>query len=214
MSKRMYVLGVILPTRGLVFTEVEMALSKNLEGWDYKIYRSSNLKIPECENQLVEEALRDDCRNLLFVEEDTVMPDNAINKMMITQSDIVCIDYGVSGYSCITRDKKTDEILWCGLGCTLVRANVFKKLEKPYFRSDKQLLLNYWPEIRWINAPRDAYGGQDIYFCIKAREKGFVIEQVDGECSHLKLDDLGKPGVNYGLHTISQKPIISKYQTL
>lgn len=210
----MFTIGVILPTRGMVFTEVEDSLSRNLLGFEYKIYRSWDLKIPECENALVEQALQDGCEYLLFIEEDTVMPDNGFTDMMLLDSDIACIDYGVAGWSTITKDRQTGEILWCALGCTLVKRHVFEALEKPYFRSDKQLLLNFWPEIRWIDAPKDAYGGQDIWFCIHAREKGFKIAQAQGECRHLKLEALGKPEVNYGLHTVVQKPVISNHQTL
>lgn len=210
----MFKIGVILPTRGMVFTEVEEALSRELLGREYKIYRSHNLVIPDGHNNLVEQALEDDCENLLFVEEDTVIPIGGINEMMLANSDIACIDYAVAGWSCITRDKSTNEILWCGLGCTLIRRHVFEALEKPYFRSDKALLLNCWPEIKWIDPGAQAYGGQDIWFFMKAREKGFRITQVEGECRHLKLESLGRAEINKGLHTIIQKPTIINRQTL
>ena len=207
-------IGVILPSRGLVFAEVEDSISRNLEEYDYKVFRSFNLTIPDCQNVLTEKALADGCTHLLFVEEDTVMPLGGFKSMLLADSDIACIDYAVAGYSCITRDKNTNEALWCGLGCTLVKREVFDKLEKPYFRSDKLLLLNVWPNIQWIDAGEQGYGGQDIYFCIKAREQGFKIKQVKGECRHLKLDELGRKEINKGLHQISQKEIISKHQTL
>lgn len=207
-------IGVILPSRGLVFAEVEDSISRNLKGYDYFVYRSWDKKIPDCENELVDIALQNGSDYLFFCEEDTVMPDGGFGELLKAGADIACIDYGVAGWSCITRDKNTNEILWCGLGCTLIKREVFEKLEKPYFKSDKQLLLNFWPEIRWIDAPRNAYGGQDIYFCIKAREKGFTIKQVEGECKHLKLLGLGRPGINNGLHTIGQKPMINKHNTI
>jgi len=207
-------IGVILPSRGLIFAEVEDSISKNLEKYNHKIYRSFNLPIPECQNMLVEQALADECKYLLFVEEDTVMPDGAMERLLLADADIACIDYAVSGYSCITRDKNTNEILWCGLGCTLVKPEVFSKLEKPYFRSDKVLLLNSWPNVEWVNAGAQAYGGQDIYFCMMAREKGFRVKQVDGECKHLKLVELGRREINNGLHIIEAKEPITKRQTL
>jgi hypothetical protein len=104
--------------------------------------------------------------------------------------------------------------MWCGLGCTLVKREVFEKLEYPYFRSDKALLLNDWPEIKWIEAGEQAYGGHDIYFGIKAREKGFKIIKVEGEARHLKLESLGRPEINKGLHAIVDKPKISKHTNL
>lgn len=163
---------------------------------------------------MVEKALADGCSHLMFVEEDTVMPDGGFERLLAANADIACIDYAVAGYSCITRDKNTNEVLWCGLGCTLVKREVFDTLEKPYFRSDKALLLNDWPNITWIDPGAQAYGGQDIYFCMTAREKGFKIEQVEGEAEHLKLNNLGRSEVNKGLHVISRKEKISKHQTL
>jgi hypothetical protein len=207
-------LGVILPSRGLVFAEVEQALSENLRGYNFTIYRSWDLKIPECENVLVEKALRNGATHLLSIEEDTVIPPEGLSRLLMLDSDIACIDYGVGGWSTITKDKTTKEILWCALGCTLIKRAVFDAVEKPWFRDDKKLLLNFWPEIRWVAAGAQAYGGQDIYFCMKAREKGFKIAQAMGECKHLQLEQLGIRERNNGLHSIIQKPTISKWQTL
>jgi hypothetical protein len=207
-------IGVVLPTRGFVFTEVEDSISRNMRKYDHKVYRSFNLKIPDCQNTLVAEALSDGCKQILFIEEDTVMPDKGIDRLLMIDSDIACIDYAVNEYSCITRNKNTNEILWCGLGCTLVKREVFDKLEEPYFRSDKLLRLNDWPNVVWIDAGEQGYGGQDIYFCMKAREAGFRIKQADGECRHLRLQELGRTEINNGLHQISRKPIISKRQVL
>ena len=207
-------IGVCIPSRGLIFAEVEDALSRELTIWSSKIYRSFTLPIPDSHNSLVEKALADKCKWILFIEEDTVIPEGGLRKLLEADADIACIDYSVAGYSCITRDKNTNEILWCGMGCTLVKSKVFAKLEKPYFRSDKLLLLNSWPNVEWIDAGAQGYGGQDIYFCMMARKAGFKIEQVEGECKHLKLEELGKREINKGLHKIVQKEPINKHQIL
>lgn len=207
-------IAVCLATRGMIFTEVEDALEKNLVGWPYQIFRTKDLTIPKSQNYLVDKAMKTNANYFLFVEEDTVMPDNAIIDMLDLNADIACIDYGVAGYSCLTKDKKTGEILWCGLGCTLIKREVFEAMYQPYFRSDKALLINNWPETRWIDSGKQAYGLQDIWFFMHAREKGFVIKQAKGECKHLQLDQLGQREINNGLHQISQKPVISKQQTL
>ena len=205
-------IAVILPSRGLIYAEVEDAIQKNLSGYDYSVYRSWDLVIPDSFNVLVDRALAMGAEYLLFVEEDTVMPDGAVLNLLTAKSDIACIDYSVNGYSCVARDKNTNDVLWCGLGCTLVKREVFLMLEKPYFRSDKALLLNYWPEVRWIDAGAQAYGGQDIYFCITARQRGFKITQVAGECKHLKLESLGRAEINKGLHQIGTKGSIKQQQ--
>lgn len=202
-------IGVILPSRGLIFAEVLESLFDNLEGRDYRIYQAIGLPIPDCENVPVEKALADGCSQLWFIEEDTVPPKGALDKLLQAEGDIAAIDYGVSGWSCIARGKIDCEIKWCGLGCTLVKRRVFESMEKPYFRDDMQLRLN---DMTWIPAPENRYGGQDIWFGCKAREKGFKIVQVQGECKHLKVDSFGVPEQNNGSHQISVKSKILRHQ--
>lgn len=207
-------IAVILPTRGLVFAEVEYSLEIIRQVLPQTVvFRSWSLQLPEAQNILVEKALSvPDVTHLLFIEEDTVMPDPIKNalKLLGSKADIACIDYGVQGWGCVARDQETSEILWCGFGCTMVKRHVFDKVEKPWFRTDKTLRLNDW---KWIDNPAK-YGGQDIWFCTKARESGCTIEQLEGECRHLKLEALGKPETNGGLHSIVEKPRITKKQTI
>lgn len=204
-------IAIILPTRGTVFAEVEDSITRNLKPFNYTVYRSWDLVIPDSENYLVDKALVKNPDNLLFIEEDTVLPDGGIERLISLNADIACIDYGVAGWGCVTKNRRGD-ILWCGLGCTLVKPYVFDKLERPYFRSDIELRLN---DMAWVKSPPNKYGGQDIYFCCQARQSGFKIKQVEGmEAKHLKLENLGTPELNRGLHTIGIKDAISKRQVI
>jgi hypothetical protein len=207
--------AVILPTRGLVFIEVEEAIQQNLRGYDYEVFRSFTLPIPECQNVLVQKALDAGAKYLWFVEEDTVPPERAFVEMVKVNADIACIDYAVQGTSCTARDKETDELLWCGLGCTLVKREVFEAMDKPYFRTDMSLRLNDWANKKndWIPVPpHRQYGQQDVWFCRQAVEKGFAIVQVKGECRHLELVALGVREHNHGLHVIKEKRNIESQQ--
>jgi hypothetical protein len=187
------------------------ALLKELEGYDYKIYMSWDKFIPDSHNYLADRALADGADYILFLEEDVVMPEGSLEKML-GKGDIVALDYGVAGWSCITTFQ--GENMWCGLGCTLIKREVFEVLEAPYFRSDKGLLLNVWPEIKWVDMSEQNYGGHDIYFGMKAREKGFKILKADGEARHLKLEALGTKEINKGLHRVVDKPVISQHNKL
>lgn len=209
-------ISVVLPTRGIVFTEVLERLEelrhstiRHGEAIDMHVFYSKDLGIPDAQNTLIDKALAVDPEYVLFIEEDTIPIDDAFRLMVNAESDIAFIDYGVAGWSCSARSN-TGEILWCGLGCTLVSRRVFEGLQKPYFRTDKTLRLNDW---QWIDKGAK-YGGQDIWFCSKAREAGFKITQVTGECKHMKIDALATPEVNNGRHVISQKPVIEKIQVL
>lgn len=205
-------IAVVMPTRGLIFTEVEKALEIERKTHELEVFRSSNLKIPDAFNELTEKAIFNEEKftHIWYIEEDTVPTKDALKLLLALDSDIGFIDYGVSGYSCSARYAKTDEILWCGVGCTLVKREVFDSLSRPWFRSDKSFRLN---DYKWIDTPMK-YGGHDIWFCCQARKNGFVIKQAEGECRHLKLDALGTPEVNDGKHTISDKLKISKHQII
>ena len=207
--------GIVTPTRGMVFTRTVEAIENIRQGFDTKLYFSDDLPIPDGHNQLCEKALADGCDMVLFIEEDVVAPAESLKKLLAAKADIACIDYGVNGWGCVTKNSQ-GEILWCGLGLTLVRREVFEALERPYFRVDKVLRLN---DMTWKDLPEDYiknknYGTLDIYFCTKAREKGFKIKQVEGEADHLKLVSLGERGKNHGLHIIEPKERISKNQII
>ena len=206
-------IGIILPTRGLVFTKTEEAIEELRKGENVKVYRSHDLIIPDGHNQLARQAFQEGCDSLFFIEEDTVPSTEALEKLLQANSYIACIDYGVAGWGCVTKNPK-GEILWCGLGCTLVKREVFDKMEYPYFRADMTLRLNDWT---WQKLPDDyiktkQYGSLDIWFCCEARRLGFTIVQVSGECEHLELVELGKRETNNGLHIIKAKPSITKHQ--
>jgi len=205
-------IGIVLPTRGLVYTKVEQAIEE-LRTPEVRVYRSLDLPIPDGHNQLAKQALEEGCDYILFIEEDTVPPTDALEKLLSANSDIAAIDYGVSGWGCITKNSK-GEVLWCGLGCTLVKKQVFEKMTYPYFRADKVLRLNDWT---WQDLPENyiktkQYGSLDIWFCDIARKLGFTITQVEGECEHLQLVSLGQRETNHGLHIIQAKPKIEKHQ--
>ncbi len=206
-------IGIVLPTRGLVYTKVEQAIEEMRREFDIRVYRSTDLPIPDGHNQLARQALSEGQEWLFFIEEDTVPIPDALQKLLAADSDISCIDYGVQGWGCVTRNPK-GEILWCGLGCTLVKRTVLEKMTYPYFRADMTLRLNDWT---WQKLPEEyirtkQYGSLDIWFCDQARKLGFTITQVEGECEHLQLIELGKRETNHGIHHIEPKPKISKNQ--
>lgn len=208
-------IAVVIPTRGMVYTQVEQYWEEERRNYDVKFYRSWDLPIPEGHNQLTQMALTGGADYVLYNEEDVVPPPGALEQLLVCNADIACIDYGVAGWGCVTSNP-SGTILWCGLGCTLVKRKIFEGLEFPYFRVDKQLRLNDW---KWLDLPGDYiknknYGSLDIWFCTQARKAGFTIKQVEGECEHLQLEQLGEKGKNHGLHKISVRPKIIYKQVL
>lgn len=201
-------IAIVMPTRGIIFTEVEQAIEKMRLAYDIYVYRSSGLKIPDGVNQLTEKALEKNPSHIFYIEEDTVPPPLALNNLLAIDADVAFIDYAVNGWAC-SAVYPDGEILWCGLGCTLVKADVFKKLKKPYFRTDKSLSLNDTSYFQWKDIP-NKYGGHDIWFFTQVREVGFTILKVPGECKHLKLEIIGLTENNNGCHLIKEKSKIKE----
>lgn len=202
-------IAILVATRGLVFTETDILIDKIVNYFDSQVFRTFDKKIPDAQNYLVEEALKTEAQYFLFIEEDNVPTFEQVKSMVNYDRDISFVDYGVAGWSCSARKSDT-EILWCGLGATMVKRKVFEKLERPFFRTDKSLRIN---DMTWTDIPMK-YGGHDIWFFTKARESGFKITQVVGEARHLKLEALGTPEINHGLHKIGEKPKISRKQII
>lgn len=207
-------LGILIPTRGMVFSEMFASLleERDLYGWaGSEVYTSIGLPIPEAHNHLVELALKDGVENILFWEEDIVPPDGSLEKVMYVSEDIAFIDYSVNGWSCSAKDEE-GKLLWAGLGFTRIRSDVFRKMKKPYFRTDKQLRLN---DGKWIDVPKEkAYGGHDIWFFRQAFRLGATIRQLEGECGHMKMDGWGNKDLNNGFHNISFHKKIEKQQII
>lgn len=64
-------IAVILPSRGLIFAEVEEAVEKERNSHNIKVYRTHNLPIPECINAATEAALAEKHYDYFwFVEEE------------------------------------------------------------------------------------------------------------------------------------------------
>lgn len=208
-------IAIILPSRGLIFTEVEEFIENERQHNNIKVFRSHNLVIPDCLNYLVGEALKTHFDFICFLEEDTVPPKDSITAMVeLARKDdapsAICVDYPLyNGASSIWTSKKTGEIVFCGFGCTLVDTRVFSKLQKPYFRTDMELMMGEGAdgnETRWQITKRAGYGRHDIHFFKTLTEAGFKIHKLPGaEAKHLEVKEFGNKLTNTGLHNIGLK---------
>lgn len=202
-------INIALPTRGLIFERTLKSLRDNDLSLD-NLYIVSGLSIPQGHNQAVEKALETECDYILLLEDDMEFPAGTVTKMIAVGKDIVYADYPIdSGASTICTVK--GEIYWGGLGCTLVKREVFEKLEKPYFTTDHSWLIGKKFTLTKSNNP-SKYGGHDINFGMQVRERGFSLGKISEEVSHLRCNSLHRTQNNAGFFEINSLPVITKHQ--
>lgn len=214
---------VLRPTRGLEFsqsaTSVEAALVRAL--CEFKItqetalqpmYRVHDLPIPDSFNILVRAFMETDYQYAWFVEEDIVVPEDALIAMLALDIDVAAINYNlkVGGPNRNSEIRTADgELHTLGTGCMLIRRNVFETMPDPWFRTDRAPGMRHpgsstpKPFLDLVENHFE-YGGHDGFFTLSAIRAGFAVASVSElRCEHLQLDALGKPGVNNGCHSIS-----------
>jgi hypothetical protein len=199
-------IGVILPSRGLIFSKTADEILQNLKGVPHKFFFSHGKPIPECFEIPTQRALKDDSiTHLWFIEDDMKLPQNVLKTLIEQDANAATCDYPINpkGRGSVFYDQG-GKVVFCGTGCLLVKASVFKGLEEPYFTDQvRWTMLNYGQSIKLVahkNDDGDGYGLHDITFCIKLWNVGVIIKVIPIKLGQRKLISLGKAGSNNGAH--------------
>jgi glycosyltransferase involved in cell wall biosynthesis len=169
---------------------IEVDTFKSL--WDLEVppgYQLDNIE--QIRNLIAEWAKRYDY--LLSVDSDIVLPNDALVKMLEADKDIISGLYiqRIPNKQTVEVYMKTPEggctnipyhlldgkgiveIAACGMGCALIKSEVFRKLEYPHFVYKSALTM-------------EGTVSEDVYFCIKAREAGFTVwADTSIKCDHI-----------------------------
>ena len=210
-------LAILIPSRGLINSRTIESVLENIydSHFYYKFFFTHDLPIPDAQNTLVRRALDWEADYLWFVEEDMLIPKDTLQKMYMLMQPIVAVDYpvGEKRYGCIAR--KAGEILWFGLGCTLIHDEVFEEIKEPWFETSKTVRITNEDPFEYVidkNVP-NKYGGHDILFGLKAKEKGVEIMQLEGvTAGHIKPVETGREGSNSGIHKFEIWNVIKNFQ--
>lgn len=185
---------------------------RNTQGVPHKKFFAHKKPIPDCFEDPLLEALKDPSfTHIWFCEDDMILPDNILKNLLNAMTaDVITCDYPVSGAGQGAVFKAKDgQVVFGGLGCTLVKREALDKIKPPYFRTDiKWRPANYGSSIMFSaykGTPRkDEYGYQDVNFYMKLRESGATFEVFPDVLGQRKLVALGKVGTNDGAHQIEQ----------
>jgi SAM-dependent methyltransferase len=211
-----------------VWAQTMEALFVALENSDVEnrgIHFAYGLPIPQGHEKAVEKALASGADLICLTEDDNVWPADGIKRavqhMERTNADLVAVNYPIGLYpprwSTVCRYE--GEILFTGLGLTIVKREVFDKLPRPWFRLDRRMALvtkNGKRQPGLINRPyRDGEGGVDVVFGLRLREMGFRQEEVpDLVGGHIRPKQLGKYNSNNSPHSYDYWNTIDSEQKL
>lgn len=200
-------LGVILPSRGLLFSQSFDELLRELKPFEYKIYFAHGKPIPDCFNEPLEKALKDKkITHILFAEDDMVLPKGILKKMVDLNVPATALDYPFKndGESTILHDPQ-GYALYSGTGFLLVWREILDKIPSPVFRTDlawdvriEKGTLYMWPrDVSNIKT----YGLHDINFGLTLWTNGFPIVPA-APAGQRKLIAMGQTNSNNGAHII------------
>jgi hypothetical protein len=174
---------IVVPTRDLVHSHFAYSLSQLVKttvehGVDtFTFFDSSTILLNQREN-LIEMAKESNSEYVLWLDSDMTFPPTTILRLLEHNKDIVGCNYmkrtlplktvaytDVNNWdSWVKMEPKNNliEVEAIGLGCILMRVNVFEKLPKPYF------------EFKYRKDTQDWYG-EDFILMEKLRTNGFKI---------------------------------------
>lgn len=212
---------ICTPTRGTLFTRTAQCIFDGMAelsklGIASKFITTHDLPIPDGHNYCVETALSNPAvQKIFFIEEDMYIFPEAFVELATSEHDMVTLQYNDKNgrpHGIIEFDH-TGQVVWCGLGATVIHRRVFEKVGKPYFNIKQ----------RWKNIRRNVngvviteyekvsiesiyqYGGLDVDFCMRARKSGInIVCLPNHKAHHFQLIKLGEPHVNNGCHEIRQ----------
>jgi glycosyltransferase involved in cell wall biosynthesis len=176
-------LSILVPTRNTVDTQFAYSLTQLMvttreAGIDAYLFFDSSTILLNQRNNLIKMAKEVKSDYILWIDSDMMFPPTAALRLLEHNKDIVACNY-------MTRSKplKTvayrnlndwdswvplelhDELIkveGVGMGCMLMKMNIFDSLEKPYF------------EFQYKEDTED-YFGEDFILLTKLREKGYDV---------------------------------------
>ncbi len=120
-------------------------------------------------DHIVLDALKGGYTHLFFVDSDVSFSQEVLDKLLAEDKDIIGAPYNMRTFPLQTTVKFKGEIplipFKCdalGTGCMLIKMDVFRKLDRPWFFFEPQTETSEGE-------------GEDVWFCKKAREAGYEI---------------------------------------
>src|SRR6185503_1511904 len=121
-------IAVILPSRGLMFSQTADEILQNLkelQKWypaGYKFFFSHRRPIPECFEEPLKKALADkEVTHIWLVEDDMILPPNTLTDLINKDKAVVTVNYPTTSKGDAATLTIRGQVIYGGTGCTLVK---------------------------------------------------------------------------------------------
>jgi hypothetical protein len=200
------IIAIGLPTRGIIDTLTIESIIKNAEGHEVIWLFTNDLPLPDSRFDITDRFLASKADYILWVDDDVVMPDGFLDKMVsMADKDTMATGTYYMQNGMKSAHFEGNQLTQCGFGCVLIHRNVYLNTPKPWYSVNKtKLIFGNGPSatIKWVDNPKRAWGGEDIWFYHQSvEEAGFKIVLV-GDVGHLRIRDWGSKYLNHGKHDI------------
>ena len=202
-------LAVILPSRGLLYSETFEELLRELEGYNYEIFWAHERPLPACFNEPTEKALADpSVFAVLIVEDDMIIPKGILKKMFAMRYPVVALDYPFrqNGDATTLHDPE-GKAYWTGTGFMLIARQVLENIPKPIWSTARTFdpfvdkdTIHFWPrQLKKVH-----YGLHDLNFGLTLYSAGMPVYPMVQTAGQRKLVKLGDKNSNNGAHEIME----------
>ena len=229
-------IAICVPSRGLIYSRCMQSVIEGMQalnriGIETSYHTSHDLPIPDAHNFCVEQAMQNPAVEKFFmIEDDHYLHPDAFVALATADTDVTTLQYNDKNGSPfgILHYNEAGELLWGGLGSTVIKRKVFEGLGIPYFRTDTRykIVKKYLKDNKMITEYEQLpnrqewdtehnkfvevkdhwkYGGLDVDFYTRLRKNGYSIAVLPQYKSHhFQLVKLGEPYTNNGVHEIKQ----------
>jgi hypothetical protein len=184
-------LSILIPCRDLMHSAhalsvIDLVKFNTMQGIDTHVFMDSSTVLLTQRERLVEQAISANSDYILWLDSDIFCPSMIAVKLLTHKEPVIACNYirrqlpakGVAYEKMYDWNNPLDfslreklvEVEGIGMGCMLMKTEIFKKLEKPWFE------FKYCPD-------NDSWLGEDMVLCEKIRSLGYKI-MVDVNLSH------------------------------
>ena len=200
-------LGLVLPSLqtwdadfGISLLQLTLMMARvRVPGYEnnaLKIFNRRSSMIPKSRQELVQDALKENCSHVLFIDSDQVFPSSLAHRLakhreMVVACNVATKSQGNSiptarakpgpgewwgGHTVYSNHKHGIEKIWrIGFGVILINLQVFKNLPLPWFNN------------KWYDEYQE-FLGEDWFFCELMEKQGvpiYIDHDVSREIGHV-----------------------------